>query len=171
MKTKTLPILFGVSILFLVLFSASLMLMPIPFLEEQGEINQTLQLVVGILFWVSLAGAVVSIILLRRKNKKLNRAEDIRKETRKDTWKEKTGICNGLPVTVVDLLFVAGLIVFAILISADIDNHYIAFVILGITGFMPGAHFLFDSSLLKAVSFGGKNKSDKEDEKDGKEMD
>lgn len=149
---KRIKIFFWVSFTLLTIFSMTFLLMP--FTQNQSENRRMMLVIVGMIFWVSFVGGIVSLAMVKHINGKVNKEENIQNIG----IRNRLGLFRNMPETIANSLFIGGLIIMIILIVTNRINEYVAYMDISILVFSFTMHFLFEDTLYKRI----RNKKEKE---------
>lgn len=149
---KRIKIFFWISFTLFTIFSMTFLLMP--FAQNQSENRRMMLVIIGMIFWMSLAGGIVNLIMIKYMNRKANKEENIQNTNIRNPFK----LFRNMPQTIANSLFIGGLIVIIILIVTNRINEYIAYINISILVFSFAMHFLFEDTLYKRI----RNKKEKE---------
>jgi len=145
-------IYFGVAFTLLTIFSMTFLLMPLA--QNQSENRRIMLIIVGIMFWVSFIGGMISLIIVKHMNAKANKKENIHNTG----IRNRLGLFRNIPEAIANSLFISGLFVMIILIATNKINEYVTYIDISILFFSFTMHFLFEDTLYKRII----NKKEKE---------
>lgn len=149
---KRIKIFFWVSFTLLTIFSMTFLVMP--FASNQSENRRMMFVIVGMIFWVSFIGGIVSLAMVKHINGKANKKENIQNTG----IRNRLGLFRNMPETIANSLFIGGIVVMIVLIVTNRINEYVAYVDISILTFSFAMHFLFEDTLYKRM----KHKKEKE---------
>ena len=99
---KRIKIFFWVSFTLFTIFSMTFLLMP--FAQNQSENRRMMLVIVGMIFWVSFVGGIVSLAMVKYMNEKVNKEENIQNTT----IRNRLGLFRNMPETIANSLFIGG---------------------------------------------------------------
>lgn len=144
-EIKQVFVLFWLSVIFLFLMSATILLMPAG-AEAGGNCSAS----IGLTFWISAAAGYLLLFLVNVKRK--NMMQKSENTVPKD---DKPGVLvffSNIPALTADIMLFSSFLIFIILRFTELKNMYISYIFLFLLIFSLNMHCVFNGRIYKFVT-------------------